>query len=233
MVRFIENELSSLRDEVVQMWNLVYSQLQRAKTAVINLDRKAAQQIAVRERRVDAFDLKIDSDVEDYIALYTPVAVDLRFVLAMLKINTDLERIGDYADGIARFVGDVEANTIDAALLKDLQLEEMFGIVFDMMEGLQHAFVTENVEEAFTALAQDDMLDKMNRAATTVLVEYARKNPDDVALCLALGGVVRKLERTGDHMTNIAEEIIFYVDAKVLKHAEKMRAREQGDDVEV
>ena len=233
MVRFIENELSSLRDEVVQMWNLVYSQLQRAKTAVINLDRKAAQQIAVRERRVDAFDLKIDSDVEDYIALYTPVAVDLRFVLAMLKINTDLERIGDYADGIARFVGDVEANTIDAVLLKDLQLEEMFGIVFDMMEGLQHAFVTENVEEAFTALAQDDMLDKMNRAATTALVEYARKNPDDVALCLALGGVVRKLERTGDHMTNIAEEIIFYVDAKVLKHAEKMRAREQGDDVEV
>lgn len=233
MVRFIENELSSLRDEVVQMWNLVYSQLQRAKTAVINLDRKAAQQIAVRERRVDAFDLKIDSDVEDYIALYTPVAVDLRFVLAMLKINTDLERIGDYADGIARFVGDVEVDTIDAALLKDLQLEEMFGIVFDMMEGLQHAFVTENVEEAFTALAQDDMLDKMNRAATTVLVEYARKNPDDVALCLALGGVVRKLERTGDHMTNIAEEIIFYVDAKVLKHAEKMRAREQGDDVEV
>ena len=233
MVRFIENELSSLRDEVVQMWNLVYSQLQRAKTAVINLDRKAAQQIAVRERRVDAFDLKIDSDVEDYIALYTPVAVDLRFVLAMLKINTDLERIGDYADGIARFVGDVEVDAIDAALLKDLQLEEMFGIVFDMMEGLQHAFVTENVEEAFTALAQDDMLDKMNRAATTVLVEYARKNPDDVALCLALGGVVRKLERTGDHMTNIAEEIIFYVDAKVLKHAEKMRAREQGDDVEV
>ena len=71
MVKFIENELSSLREEVVQMWNLVYSQLQHAKTAVINLDRKAAQQIAVRERRVDAFDLKIDSDVEDYIALYT------------------------------------------------------------------------------------------------------------------------------------------------------------------
>ena len=63
MVRFIENELSALRDEIVQMWNLVYSQLQHAKMAVINLDGKAAQQIAVRERRVDAFDLKIDSEI--------------------------------------------------------------------------------------------------------------------------------------------------------------------------
>lgn len=233
MVRFIEDELSSLRDEIVQMWNLVYSQLQQAQMAVMNLDRLAAQQIAVRERRVDAFDLKIDSDIEDYIALYTPVAVDLRFVLALLKINNDLERIGDYADGIARFVGDIEADGIDAQLLKDLQLGEMFGIVFDMMEGLQKAFVTENVEAALAAHAQDDMLDKMNRAATATLVEYARKSPDNVALCLALGGVVRKLERTGDHMTNIAEEIIFYVDAKVLKHAEKMRAREQGGEVEV
>ncbi len=233
MVKFIENELSSLREEVVQMWNLVYSQLQHAKTAVINLDRKAAQQIAVRERRVDAFDLKIDSDVEDYIALYTPVAVDLRFVLAILKINNDLERIGDYADGIARFVGDVETDAIDAELLHNLQIEAMFGIVFDMMEGLQEAFVTENVEKALEALAQDDMLDKMNQAATAILVEHALKNPADVALCLALGGVVRKLERTGDHMTNIAEEIIFYVDAKVLKHADKMRARELGDEADV
>ena len=102
MVKFIENELTSLRGEVIQMWTLVYSQLEQAKVAVMKLDRQVAQQIAVRERRVDAFDLKIDSDVEDYIALFNPVAVDLRFVLAMLKINSDLERIGDYADGIAR-----------------------------------------------------------------------------------------------------------------------------------
>ena len=233
MVRFIENELSALRDEIVQMWNLVYSQLQHAKMAVINLDGKAAQQIAVRERRVDAFDLKIDSDVEDYIALYNPVAVDLRFILAMLKINSDLERIGDYADGIARFVSDTDAERIDAKLLKDLQLEAMFGIVFDMMEGLLHAFVTENVEEALAALAKDDMLDKINRASTDILVEHARRNVEDVALCLALGGVVRKLERTGDHMTNIAEEIIFCVDAKVMKHADKKRARVQEEEPEV
>ena len=97
------------------MWTLVYNQLEQSQSAVLDLDRTIAQQIMVRERRVDAFELKIDSDVEDFIALFTPVAVDLRFVLAMLKINGDLERIGDYADGIARFVRDTDMETMDPA----------------------------------------------------------------------------------------------------------------------
>ena len=85
MVKFIESELILLKKEIDEMWTL-------------------AQQVMVRERRVNAFELKIDSDVEDIIALYNPVAIDLRFVLAMLKINTNLERLGDFAEGIARFV---------------------------------------------------------------------------------------------------------------------------------
>lgn len=85
------------------MWTLVYNQLDRAGEAVLTLDKELAQQVMVRERRVNAFELKIDSDVEDIIALYNPVAIDLRFVLAMLKINTNLERLGDFAEGIARF----------------------------------------------------------------------------------------------------------------------------------
>ena len=76
------------------MWTLVYNQLDRAGEAVVTLDKELAQQVMVRERRVNAFELKIDSDVEDIIALYNPVAIDLRFVLAMLKINTNLERLG-------------------------------------------------------------------------------------------------------------------------------------------
>ena len=76
----------------------------QGREAVLTLDRELAQQVIVRERRVNAFELKIDSDVEDVIALYNPVAIDLRFVLAMLKINTNLERLGDFAEGIARFV---------------------------------------------------------------------------------------------------------------------------------
>ena len=104
MVKFIESELILLKKEIDEMWTLVYNQLDRAGEAVLTLDKELAQQVMVRERRVNAFELKIDSDVEDIIALYNPVAIDLRFVLAMLKINTNLERLGDFAVGIARFV---------------------------------------------------------------------------------------------------------------------------------
>ena len=94
MVKFIESELVLLKKEIDEMWTLVYNQLDRAGDAVLTLDRELAQQVLVRERRVNAFELKIDSDVEDIIALYNPVAIDLRFVLAMLQINTNLERLG-------------------------------------------------------------------------------------------------------------------------------------------
>lgn len=94
MVKFIESELVLLKKEIDEMWTLVYNQLDRAGEAVLTFDRELAQQVLVRERRVNALELKIDSDVEDIIALYNPVAIDLRFVLAMLKINTNLGTVG-------------------------------------------------------------------------------------------------------------------------------------------
>ena len=114
MVKFIESELILLKKEIDEMWTLVYNQLDRAGEAVLTLDKELAQQVMVRERRVNAFELKIDSDVEDIIALYNPVAIDLRFVLAMLKINTNLERLGDFAEGIARFVLRCKEPVLDA-----------------------------------------------------------------------------------------------------------------------
>lgn len=227
MVKFIDSELMQLREEVDQMWTLVRKQMEQARQAVLTLDRTLAQQIVVRERRVDAFELKIDSDVEDFIALYNPVAVDLRFVLAMLKINGDLERIGDYADGIARFVGDVEGDALDPQLVRDLRLEEMFDTVLEMLAGLQQALVEEDSIKATAALERDDQLDRISRASKEILANHARNHPEAIPLCLAFGGVFRKLERTGDHLTNIAEEIVFYIDAKVLKHADKNRPEKE------
>ena len=122
MVKFIESELILLKKEIDEMWTLVYNQLDRAGEAVLTLDKELAQQVMVRERRVNAFELKIDSDVEDIIALYNPVAIDLRFVLAMLKINTNLERLGDFAEGIARFVLRCKEPVLDAELLNRLRL---------------------------------------------------------------------------------------------------------------
>ena len=145
---FIESELILLKKEVDEMWTLVYNQLDRAGEAVMTLDKELAQQVMVRERRVNAFELKIDSDIEDIIALYNPVAIDLRFVLAMLKINTNLERLGDFAEGIARFVIRCKEPVLDADLLTRLRLGEMQAEVLSMLELAKRALNEENIEMA-------------------------------------------------------------------------------------
>ena len=144
MVKFIESELILLKKEIDEMWTLVYNQLDRAGEAVLTLDKELAQQVMVRERRVNAFELKIDSDVEDIIALYNPVAIDLRFVLAMLKINTNLERLGDFAEGIARFVLRCKEPVLDAELLSRLRLAEMQAEVLSMLELAKRALNEES-----------------------------------------------------------------------------------------
>lgn len=200
------------------MWTLVYNQLDRAGESVLTFNRDLAQQVIVREKRVNAFELKIDSDVEDTIALYNPVAIDLRFVLAMFKINNDLERLGDFAEGIARFVVRSDETAIDGELLRNLRIEEMQKQVLGMLEMTKNALNEENLELALSVFGKDNLLDQINADAPEVLTKYLEKHPDYFQTCLELGGVVRKLERAGDHITNIAEEIVFFIDAKVLKH---------------
>lgn len=221
MVKFIESELVLLKKEVDEMWNLVYNQIDRAGEAVLTLDKELAQQVIVRERRVNAFELKIDSDVEDVIALYNPVAVDLRFVLAMLKINTNLERLGDFAEGIARFVIKCDEPALDDELLRKLRLQEMFAQVLSMLEISKNALSQESIELATSVFAKDNLLDDINRDVTTVLTEYLQEHPENLFSCLNLVSVFRKLERAGDHINNMAEEIVFFIDAKVLKHSGK------------
>ncbi len=218
MVKFVDSELEQLRREIDQMWTLVYKQIDQARNAVMHLDKDIARQIVIREHRVDAFELKIDSDVEDFIALYTPVAVDLRFVLAMLKINGDLERVADYAEGMARYIIDCKVDTPDNSLLESLQLSKMFDTVLEMFSEIQKAFREEDANIATAVLAMDDGLDNMKRASGAILSSYAEKNSTAIPFCLGLGDVVNRLERAGDHITNIAEQIVFYLDAKVLKH---------------
>lgn len=222
MVKFIESELLLLKKEVDEMWTLVYNQLDRAGEAVLTLDKELAQQVIVREKRVNAFELKIDSDVEDVIALYNPVAIDLRFVLAMLKINTNLERLGDFAEGIARFALKCDEPVLDVELLRRLRIEEMQDEVLSMLELAKRALNEESIELATAVFAKDNLVDEINANATLVLSDYIKEHPESVLTCLDLVSVFRKLERSGDHITNIAEEIVFFIDAKVLKHKGKI-----------
>jgi len=223
MVQKVESELDKLKKETLDMWTLVYNQLQRAGEAVLTLDKDLARQVILRERRVNAFELKIDSDVEDMIALFNPVAVHLRFTLAILKINTNLERIGDFAEGIARFVLDFKEPALDPELVKRLHMAEMLDTVESMLKTLHEALLKESTDVASKVFEMDSVVDDINWNAPSILVEFIKENPDSNALdALRLSGIFRKLERVGDHCTNIAEEIIFYLDAKVLKHQGKI-----------
>lgn len=235
MVKFIESELMNLREEVNEMWTLVYNQLSRAGKSVLTFDRELVQQVIVREKRVNAFELKIDCDAEDAIALYNPVAIDLRFVLAMLKINTNLERLGDFAEGIARFVVHCDKEELDKELLRELRLEEMVKRVLCMLDTAKRALNEESVELAVSVFGKDNLLDEINANVSNVLTTYLEAHKGDIRMCLDLASVFRKLERSGDHITNLAEEIVFYIDAEVLKHqgkTEKTKLSEEKNEKE-
>ena len=218
MVKFVENELLAIKEEVNDMWLLVRQQLENAFNALRNNDDDLANSVASREKRVNAFELKIDSDIEDFIALYNPVAVDLRFALAMLKINNNLERIGDYADSIARFVARNNLTEEDKQLFNVLELKEMYDQVLHMFSTTHKALENSDASLAKSVIDKDDLLDSLNQKALDKLAEYAKNNPSAIRFCLEIAAILRKLERTGDHIFNLAEETVFYIDAEVLKH---------------
>lgn len=221
MVKFVENELQTIKLEVNGMWSLVVQQMENAYLAVNTADRQLADSVVAREKRVNAFELKIDSDIEDFIALYNPVAIDLRFALAMLNISNNLERIGDYAESIARFVIRTEINDDCREVIEHMQLGKMFETVIKMLNATYDALKQRDINAAKAILEQDDALDAMNHDALDRLTLYATEHPQAVRLCLDLSAIFRKLERAGDHINNLAEETIYYIDAEVVKHNRK------------
>lgn len=227
-MKVIEQEISALKNSISEMWSLVRQQLYNAGEAMLTGDRELAYKVISRERRVNAFELKIDSDCEDIIALYAPVAIDLRFVLAMYKINTNLERLGDFAESIARFAGNLsKAEPVDPLLIKETRVEEMLSELLDMISLAQEAFEKESSEIASRIFLKDNLIDEINHDSTPVIARYIEKHPESALSGLYMAGVIRKMERFGDHCTNIAEELIFYLDAKVMKHLGKTDKREE------
>lgn len=228
MVKFVEDELTEIRREVLEMWELVYDQLKNACDAIQTSDSQKAYDVLMREKRVNASDLKLDCDIEDFLVLYNPVAVDLRFMLAMLKINADLERIGDFAENIARFAIRQEGEPIDADLQHQSKLKEMADGVLAMLDTARRALSGNDIALANSIFESDNAIDEINAASTSALAAYISANPSKAAFCLDFKGVFLRLERAGDHITNIAEEIIFYIDAVVLKHSAKQNGTDQA-----
>jgi phosphate transport system protein len=216
----IETELQLLKIEVVNMWSLVHSQLSNARISFLNFDKDLARAVVQKEKRVNGSELKIDRDCENIFALFCPVAIDLRFLLAVLKINSNLERIGDIADGIAKYVISADA-PFKEGLLKSSQILEMYDEAIAILEDTQSAFEKEDTIQARSVFKKDEFLDKINKNANKTIESWLLQHPEDLDQGLWILSIIRRLERVGDQSKNIAEEIIFYLEAKVLKHKGK------------
>ena len=213
----LDVELKLLKADTIEYWKLVNSQLAKGYDSLVEMDKELALEIISIEKRVNALEIKIDRDCENIFALFNPVAVDLRFVLAVLKINTNLERTGDIAEGIAKFVNNVDA-TFDKELLKQTRALEMFQSARNMMDRVLEAIEKEDTSLARKIFKEDETLDKINMAANSIIANYIRSNEGKIEQALYLLSIIRKLERVGDQAKNMAEEIVFYIEAKVLKH---------------
>ncbi|MDF9829708.1 phosphate signaling complex protein PhoU [Parabacteroides sp. PF5-6] len=218
-MKHTEKELINIRDEVNQMWLLVMSQLEKSKEALLRNDIELAREVISREKRVNTFELKIDSDCENYIALYNPVAIDLRLILSLIRIGSTLERIGDFAEGIARHVIEDDCIPLTEKLGEELQLKRMFDTLITMLSDSYAALEKEETKLSGKILGYDEIVDELYHKAIQVLAIYLQDNTADIECGLKTMILIRKLERIGDHCSNIVEEIVFYLDAKVLKHA--------------
>ena len=216
----LQEQLDYLKIALTEMASLVESQLQKSIQALLEQDEDLANEVLHHERRVNAYELKIDKDCENIFALLTPVAHDMRLVFATLKINADLERIGDYAEGISKIVVDGKKG-FDFNLVQTLDLKHMFDIVFAMFKDVMIAYSENDSRLARSVFSRDLLVNELNYKAMPIIVDFCKENNQAISQAIELLSIMRKLERVGDHITNIAEEIIFYKEAQVLKHGNK------------
>ena len=216
----LDSELDQIKQQVIEMMDLVKSQLAKGKEAVLTFDKDLVHEINANENRVNAMELNIDRDVENALALYSPVAIDLRFVMASFKISADLERLGDNAVGIAKYIHNVDSQ-LSAKNLDKIRFEEMYENALSMLDDIFEAFEKEDTKLARSVFVKDKVLNEINSNAANIAVELIKENPDKTHNYLYLLSIIRKLERVGDLTKNIAEELIFYIEAKVLKHRKK------------
>ena len=216
----LDSEIHRLREDIIEMHRMIRTQLVKCRSALTSFDRDLAKEIVATERRINALELKIDRDSENILALFNPVAVDLRFILAVLKINSNLERIGDHAEGIARYVLDLDKAS-DPVYLEKYRVEEAFEAAVSMLDDSLNALLQENTALARKVFLKDEALDQLNKNATLITLDLIQKQSPDPLHYVNTMSIIRKLERCGDQTKNIAEEIIFFIEAKVLKHGSK------------
>ena len=215
-IRF-QQGLDDLKQKLLVMAGLAEQALQLAMRAYRERKPELCRDVFDRELEVNAIERDIDHLALDLLAMQQPMAVDLRFIVAVIKINTDLERVGDQAVNIAERVREmIERPMIDMAV----DLPEMAEISAKMVREALDAFIHADAKRAQQVLLMDDTVDRMNREAQLVLGRMVQMEPQAARQCIDALIISRNLERVADHATNIAEDVIFWTSGADVRHGQ-------------
>jgi phosphate transport system protein len=215
MAQHLQRELDALQKKLLSLSALAEEQVVTAVRSVEKRDAAAAQRVIGFDRNIDLLEIEVEEDCLKLLALHQPVAVDLRFIVAVLKINNDLERIADLAANIAD-----RAVMLAAAppVAIDSELMVMCDKVVTMLRQCLDALFKMEVETAVKVCSTDDIIDDMNRKMVIQVKKGITENPQRVNEYLLLLSVSRNLERIADHATNIAEDVIYMINGDIVRH---------------
>ncbi len=226
MPKRLQKDIEKIKKMVLSVGAMVEERVRMSIKAIETWDAGLAEDIIRRDYEIDELEIEVEEECLKILALHQPVAVDLRFLIATIKINSELERIGDEAVNIANRVRNISKR-------RKLDLSFDFTIMAEkaatMLRLSLDALVNLDQDLAFKVLTLDDEVDLMHREIYDRIKEVMSQNPDYVGYLINLYTTSRHLERVGDHSTNIAEEVIYLIEGEIIRHRVKQEALQAGE----
>ena len=215
MARHIEHQIAQLKNSILQFGTIVEESISRSNTALFKRDVELAQKVVANDTEIDRLEVELEEECLKVLALYQPVAADLRFVVAVLKINNDLERIGDLASNIAKTVSQL---TITGPLELPEEISSMAKQVEEMVKNSLDAVVKADPDLARQVRKEDDIVDAGRHTVRKLVIQQIKKDPEKVEGLLQINSISKHLERIADMATNIAEDVIYMVEGEIVRH---------------
>lgn len=212
----LTRELAELRQMLLSMADIVKEQFGDAVDALLTGDEALAESVIERDNEVDRLELEIDRQCERLLALYQPVAVDLRFLIVVVKINTDLERMGDHCRNLAR---NVEHVRNAPAVVEHAQLAELSDACRNILGEAQRSFLERDESLAQEVPDFDERVNTLHRENFDRLVAFCQSHPEHAEPVAHLITASKAIERIGDHAKSIAKNVVFLIEGKDLRHA--------------
>tara|TARA_B100000575_G_scaffold285994_1_gene282072 strand:- start:9 stop:665 length:657 start_codon:yes stop_codon:yes gene_type:complete len=214
----LHRDLDKLKKEMLRLGNMVELAINNAFLALNNRDSSYVEEVLTNEEQINEMEVQIEEECLKILALHQPVAVDLRFLVVVLKVNNDLERMGDIAKNIAERAKDL----MESEVIPDLSqpMQGLPDLVRTMVRSSLDSLVKLDDQLARKIIEMDDQVDQINRDMYAIVKSLVAEQPAVAGTAINLLSCSRNMERIGDLATNIAEDVIFVVDGKVVRHAE-------------